>query len=171
MTGSNNQKNQVYNQSQQQAQQGAKNYQQSYDTASGGYGGELADPGYTDAEKQGMTQATTGSLAGAFGAARDRLQAGAARTGNTAGTNATEEQLALQQGRQNAQALGELQGQFADKRIQGQQNALAGEAGLAGQAGNYANENEANAGKMATTPGFWGRVLGSVLAGGARGGA
>jgi hypothetical protein len=166
---SNGQKNAVFQQSQSQAGQAWNNYQNSYNDANQGYQSELASPGYTAAEKQAMTQATSGSLAGAFGAAQQRLQDQAARTGNSAGVDSTEEQLAMQQGRQNAQALGALQGQFANARIQGTQNALGGENSLANSSGNQSNQALANAGRMATTPGFWSRVLQSGLQGAASG--
>ncbi|HUX68031.1 MAG TPA: hypothetical protein VMV31_11150 [Terriglobales bacterium] len=165
----NQQEQQSWANSNQAAQQGYANQQQSYGSAYGGYQGELANPGFTPAEEQAMTQATSGSLAGAFGAARTRLQDHAARTGNTAGENATEEQLAREQGQQNAQALGNLQQAFGKARIQGQQNALQGLGSLYGTSTNAtdaAMNSGANLvgtqGRMAMQPGFWG----SVLAGG-----
>ncbi|HVA62755.1 MAG TPA: hypothetical protein VNF74_03440 [Terriglobales bacterium] len=165
----NQQEQQSWANSNQAAQQGYANQQQSYGSAYGGYQGELANPGYTAAEQQAMTQATTGSLAGAFDAARQRLQNQAARTGNTAGENATEEQLARQQGQQNAQDMGTLQQQFGQARIQGQQNALQGLGGLYGSSTNATDaaiSGGANLvgtqGRIAMQPGFWG----SVLAGG-----
>ncbi len=162
----NQQQQQAYGNANQAAQQGYENQQQSFGTDYGGYSNELQNPGYTDAEKQAMRQATTGSLAGAFGAARTRLQNQAARTGNTAGENATEEQLALQQGRENAQALGSLEGDFAKERIQGEQNALAGLGQLYGtstSATDAAMNNAANLvgtqSKVAMQPGFWSQML------------
>lgn len=179
----------IYNQQQQQAfgqaskaaQQGYGNQQQLYSSLTPMLASEYANPGYSDAEKQAMTQATTGSLAGAFGAARDRLLNSAARTGNSAGQNAAEEQLGLEQGRQNAQALGSLQGEFGRARIQGQQNAMAGLGSLYGattQGLDSAMNTGANLvntqGRVATTPGFWSLVLQhglNALSGGmARGG-
>jgi hypothetical protein len=165
----NQQQKQAYANANQAAQQGYQNQQQAYGSAYGGYSGELANPGYSAAEKQAMTQATAGSLAGAFGAARQRLQDQAARTDNTAGENATEEQLGLEQARQNAEAMGGLQGQFGQARIQGTQNALAGMGGLYGTstaATDAAMNNAANLvntqGRVALQPGFWS----SLLAGG-----
>lgn len=168
----------VYNQQQQQAyananraaQQGFANQQAAFGQAYGGYTGELANPGYTGAEKQAMRQATSGSLAGAFGAARDRELGAAARTGNAAGLNATEEELARAQGRENAQALGTLEGQFGQARIQGSQNALAGLGGLYGASTNATDSAMRNAGglvdtqsRVAMQPGFWSRLLASGL--------
>jgi hypothetical protein len=165
----NQQQQQAYANANQAAQQGYRNQQQAYGADYGGYSGELAHPGYTAAEQQAMRQATAGSLAGAFGAARQRLSDQAARTGNTAGENATEEQLGLEQGRQNAEAMGALQGQFGQARIQGTQNALSGLGGLYGTSTNAtdsAMNNAANLvntqGHMALQPGFWS----SLLAGG-----
>ncbi|MGH9482555.1 MAG: hypothetical protein ACRD1L_10755 [Terriglobales bacterium] len=165
----NQQQQQAFNQASQAANQGYANQQAAYGQAYGGYGSELAAPGYTDAEKRAMTQATSGSLAGAFGAARARLQNQAARTGNAAGQNATEEELAIQQGQQNAQALGGLQQAFGQARIQGLQNAAAGMGGLYGTSTSAATAGMANQanlvgtqGRMAMQPGFWG----SLIAGG-----
>lgn len=162
---SSGQKNTAINAAQNAALLGYGNQQQSYNSANRGYQQELASPGFTPAEQQGITQATTGSLAGAFGAAQQRLNDQAARTGNTAGVNATEEELAREQARQNAQALGGLQEQFGLARIQGTQNALGGESGLANSQANAANQAQRNALSGATTPGFWSRVGQSALAG------
>lgn len=168
----NTQEQQSFANANQAAQQGFANQQAAYGQAMGGYQSELANPGYTAAEQQAMRQATSGSLAGAFGAARARAQNAAARTQNTAGLGAVEEQLALQQGRQNAQALGALDQQLGQARIQGQQNALAGLGGLYGTSTNATDAAMANAGnlvgtqgKVAITPGFWGNVLQSALTG------
>jgi hypothetical protein len=162
----NQQQQQAFGQAQQAAKQGYQNQQNLYGSVAPMYQAEYNDPGYSDAEKQAMTQATTGSLAGAFGAARRRLQNQAARTGNTAGANAAEEELGLEQGRQNAQALGSLQGQFGNARISGQQNAMSGLGNLYGattQGLDAAMNNGANLvatqGRVATTPGFWAQVL------------
>lgn len=169
----------IYNQQQQQAfanatralQQDNANQQTAYGQAYGGYAGELAAPGFSDAEKQAMRQAVTGSLAGAFGAARNRLLDHAARTGNNAGLNFTEEELARDQGRQNAQDLGALEGEFGQARIQGAQNALAGLGGLYGTSSNAAANAMNNAsnlvgtqGRVAMQPGFWSRLLAGGLA-------
>ncbi|MGH9477800.1 MAG: hypothetical protein ACRD1A_01085, partial [Terriglobales bacterium] len=122
-----------------------------------------------------MQQAATGSLAGAFGAARARLENQASRTGNAAGVNATEEQLGREQGQQSAQALGKLQQQIGQARIQGTQNALAGMTGLYGQSGQQtdaAMNTGANLvgtqGRVAMQPGFWSSLLTGALGAGAR---
>jgi hypothetical protein len=162
----NQQQQQAFGQSRQAAGQDFQNQQNLYGAVAPMYQAEFDDPGYSDGEKQAITQATSGSLAGAFGAARDRLRNAAARTGNAAGENATEEQLGLEQGRQNAQALGALQGQFANARIQGQQNAMGGLSNLYGtttQGLDSAMNTGANLvgtqGRVADTPGFWAQVL------------
>ncbi|MGH9468264.1 MAG: hypothetical protein ACRD1Y_13005 [Terriglobales bacterium] len=155
---------------------GAANQAASFGPALTGYQSEYTNPGYSAAEKQAMRQAETGSLAGAFGAAAARERDAAARTGNTAGMNATEEELARQQGQQTAQAQGSLAQAFGNARISGQQNALAGESNLYGQATratqgglSAANQDVAQQGAMARTPGFWSSFLrrsGSTLGGG-----
>lgn len=172
----NQQEQQAYNQASQAANQGYANQQASYNQAFGGYSGELASPGYTAAEKQAMTQAETGSLAGAFGAAKARLQNQAARTGNAAGENATEEQLGIEQGQQNAQALGSLQQAFGQARIQGTQNALQGMGNLYNTSTSAANAGMADQANLVGTqsrvamqPGFWGSFLAGALGGAARG--
>ncbi|HXE30747.1 MAG TPA: hypothetical protein VN515_02975 [Terriglobales bacterium] len=177
----NQQQQQAFGQSQQAAQRGYQNQQNLYSTLTPMYQAEYDNPGYSDAEKQAMTQAATGSLAGAFGAARDRLQNQAARTGNSAGENATEEELGMQQGRANSQALGSLEGQFGNARIQGQQNAMGGLSNLYGsttQGLDSAMNTGANLvgtqARVATTPGFWSQVLQhglNAMSGGAAGAA
>ncbi|MGH9484547.1 MAG: hypothetical protein ACRD1F_05785, partial [Terriglobales bacterium] len=104
----NQQQQQAYGNANQAAQQAFANQNASFTPAEAGYQSELASPGYTAAEKQAMTQADLGSLAGAFGAAAARERDRAAATGNTAGMNATEEELGRQQGQQQAQAMGSL---------------------------------------------------------------
>ncbi len=162
----NQQQQQAFGQSQGATQQDLGNQQALYGSVAPMLQSEYANPGYSDAEKQAMTQATSGSLAGAFGAARQRLLGQAARTGNAAGDIAAEEQLGREQGQQNAQALGALQQQFGNSRIQGQQNAMSGLGNLYGtttQGLDSAMNTGANLvgtqARVATTPGFWSQVL------------
>ena len=176
----NQQQQQAFGQAQKTGGQDFQNQQDVYSSLVPMYQNEYANPGYAPDEQRAMTQAATGSLAGAFGAARQRLANQAARTGNSAGENATEEQLGLEQGRQNAQALGSLAGQFGNARIQGQQNAMSGLGNIYGattQGLDSAMNSGANLvntqGRVATTPGFWAQVLQhglNTLTGGGLGG-
>lgn len=168
----NQQEQQAYANANQAAQQDMANQNASFGPALGGYQSELASPGYSTDEKQAMTQAELGSLAGAFGAAAARERDRAARTGNTAGMNATEEQLARAQGQQQAQAMGSLAQGFGNARIQGTQNALGGLSRLYGtstDATNGALNNVSHLvgtqGQVADNPGFWSRVLRGGLGG------
>lgn len=171
----NQQEQQAFNNSNAAAQQAAANQNATFDPALAGYESEYNNPGYTASEKQQMTQAESGSLAGAFNAAVARERDRAARTGNTAGMNATEEELGREQGQQQAQAMGSLQQAFGNARISGQQNALAGESGL------YRDATAANSGAMNssdslvgtqgrlvddennTNGNFWGKVISGGL--------
>ncbi|MGH9475428.1 MAG: hypothetical protein ACRD1C_03745 [Terriglobales bacterium] len=174
----------TYNQQEQQAfanantaaQQGQANENAAFTPAMTGYEGELANPGYTAEEQQAMTQAEQGSLAGAFGAARTRENNAASRTGNTAGVNDTNEELAREQGQQEAQAEGSLQQAFGNARIAGTNTALGGMSNLYRGATSAANGGLSSSnslvgtqGRVATTPGFWGKVMGNVLEGIGRG--
>lgn len=162
----NQQQQQAFGQSQGIAGQDFQNQQNLYSSLAPAYENELNNPGYTDAEKQAMRQATAGSLAGAFGAARQRLMNQAARTGNSAGVNATEEELGREQAQQNAQAMGGLEGAFGNARMQNQNQALAGLGNLYGSTTSgldSALNNDANLvntqGRVATTPGFWSQIF------------
>lgn len=168
----NQQQQAAYGQASGVAKAGAGQSAAAFDPALAGYQGELANPGYTPAEQQAMTQATAGSLAGAFGAARNEATDAAGRTGNWAGYGSTEEELAQEQARENAQAMGGLQQAFGQARIQGEQNALGGLSSLYGQA----NRETASGlgaesslvgtqGRVATQPSFLDRLLGSVRGG------
>ncbi|MGH9487065.1 MAG: hypothetical protein ACRD04_05680 [Terriglobales bacterium] len=166
----NQQEQQAFSQAAQAAQQGATNQNAAFGAAYPGYLTELANPGYSPGEQQSMTQAELGSLAGAFGAARAREQGAAARTGNTAGMNATEEELARQQGQQQAQAMGSLAQAFGNAGIAGTQNALRGLGSLYGQSTSAANagmggesRDVASQGQVASKPGFWSSVLSGGL--------
>ena len=172
----NQQEQQAFGQAQQAARQGYQQQQQAFAPAYQGYINEDQNPGYTAGEQQAMRQATAGSLAGAFGAARTRLLDHQARTGNTAGVNATEEELARQQGQQDAQAQGALEKEFGQARISGQEDAARGLAGLYGAATSAANSGMGNStglvaqqGAMARQPGFWSRMVGGGLLGVGRG--
>lgn len=163
----------IYEQQQQQqlaqdnqiAQQAAKNQQSVWSQVTPMYEQEYAAPGYSDSEKQAIRQATAGSLAGAFGAARTRLQNHAAATGNSAGVNATEEELAREQGRENSQAMGGLEQQFGQARIAGQQDAMHGLSNLYGETSQPlsigvggANSLVGDQARLAGQPGFWSQV-------------
>lgn len=168
----NQQEQQAYANANQAAQQDMANQNASFGPVLGGYESELASPGYSAGEKRAMTQAELGSLAGAFGAAAARERDRAARTGNTAGMNATEEQLARAQGQQQAQAMGSLAQGFGNARIQGTQNALGGLGRLYDASTSAANGAMGNVsrlvgtqGQVADTPGFWSRVLRGGLGG------
>lgn len=167
----NQQEQQAFANANQAAQQGYANQQAAFGPAYQGYAAELSNPGYTPEEEQAMRQATAGSLAGAFGAAATRLRNQASRTGNTAGENATEEQLGREQGQQAAQAEGALEGQFGQARIQGMQNAAAGmgdlyrDASSAAASGlGAANGLVGTQSRVALQPGFWSQVLQGALA-------
>ena len=132
-----------------------------------------ANAGYTPQEQQAMRQALSGSLAGAFGAARGRLLNHAAATGNAAGVNSTEEELAREQSRQDAQGEGSLEQGFAQARIAGQNNALRNLQQLYGMAGqplgvgvDGASSLIGDQARLAAEPGFWERVLQGVVQGG-----
>lgn len=166
----NQQQQQSYGQASDVASQASQNQQALLGSAMPGYRAELASPGYTPAEQQAITQATEGSLAGAFGAARSRMADTAARTGNPAGYVAGEEELAREQGQQNAQALGGLEEAFGQARIQGEQNALQGLSGLYGETNPQISSGlgaqsslVGTQGRVATQPGFWSRVASNWL--------
>lgn len=155
---SSGQKNAVYNTASNAAARQNANSQNSYNSANTAYNTELATPGYTAQEKQAMKQGAIGSLAAASNAAANNIRNRAGMTGNAAGGLAAQQNIARTAGQQQSEALGGLESQFADTRIKGMQNAAAGEAGLSGQQGNLASENNKTAGQMATTPGFWQRL-------------
>jgi hypothetical protein len=145
----------IYKQSAANANQNENNAQGSYGTASGLYGDEALNPGYSNADKTAITQATVGGLAGAANSAITSLRNRAAATGNGAGANDTAKTISRTEGQDESQALGGLQEAFANKAIAGRQNAAAGEAGLYGEGNNAANAENATAGQISTQPTFW----------------
>lgn len=160
------------NQAQGLSRQAAQNQQQLYASLTPMLEQEYQQPGYTPAEQQGIRQATSGALAGAFGAARARLLNHAAQTGNAAGVIPAEEEMARQQAQQNSQALGGLEEQFGNARIAGQQNAMRGlqslysstsqplGIGMNAQTGLIGDQA-----RLAAQPSFWSQVAGRTLGG------
>lgn len=78
-------------------------------------------PGYTDAEKQGMKTAVGGGIIGAQAAAAEKAKNLAATSGNAAGLRSQIAMGGHQAGRDLAEGMGGLQGQFGQARQQGQQ--------------------------------------------------
>lgn len=128
----NSEQQSAFQNAQQETRQGQANSAAAFAPALQGYQSLLANPGYSPAQQQAMTQAVTGSLAGAFGNAATHATNAAARTGNMAGYNATEEQLGREQAQQNAEAMGGLQQAFANDAQAQQQAALRGLSSLYG---------------------------------------
>lgn len=162
----------AYKQAQSLAQQAAQNQQNLLGAVTPMYEQEYQQPGYSPQEQQAMRQATGGALAGAMGAARSRLLAQAARTGNAAGVIPAEEQLAREQGEMNSQALGNLEQAFGNARIAGQQAAMRGLSGL------YSASSQpldigmgaessliGDQARLAAQPSFWSQVAGRALGG------
>lgn len=168
---SNGSASKIYNQSAANANQNEKNAQASYGTAQDLYSEEAQNPGYSNAERTGITQAAVGGLAGAANSAITALRNRVAATGNGAGANDTAKTIARTEGEDESQALGGLQEAFANKRIAGTQNAAAGESGLYGEGNSAANQENSTAGNIATQPSFWQRLaLGGAAAAAKAGG-
>lgn len=86
----------------------------------------LANPGYSDADKQSILGSTQSALGGAFGDAQQQIADRAARTGNSAGYLAAEEALGQQKARSMSEAAGNLTTQFANTALNQRALALSG---------------------------------------------
>jgi hypothetical protein len=96
------------------------------------YQNMLANPGYTQAQKNAITTASTGAVGASFGNAQDQAARDAARTGNSAGLASQEDQLAQAKANTMAQTNAQNQEQFANVALQQQNQALSGISGLYG---------------------------------------
>lgn len=109
------------------------------------------NPGYTDQEKQAMQTSAGTPIAGAYTAAQGQLKNNTAITGNSAGLASGEAQLARQKAQDMAASNLNLQGQFANQCIQGQQNANQAMGGAASSQGNVSSSRQGAANTTANT--------------------
>jgi hypothetical protein len=119
-------------------------------------------PGYTDAEKQGITAATMTPIAGTYTAAQEDIRNQAARTGNAGAYGSMISDLARQKSRDLALAGAGLQSNFAQQRIAGQEfanQALGGAAGSTLGAGGLRQSGTSLVGGLQqATPGLYGQA-------------
>ncbi|SRR6266404_8476305 len=123
--------------------------------ALGGYQAEQANPGYTSAEKTGITGATEGGIGAAYGSASEGAANRAARTNNAGGLTSTQDALARQRMITSGNLADQNATNFANARISGSQNANAGIANIFGQNLQGANATLGHQTENAKTPGFW----------------
>lgn len=97
----------------------------------------LANPGYTQAEKTATTGATDSGVAGSYDAAAANASNRVARTGNSAGYSSLADSLARGKAQTMATTNAGLQGQFANARMQQQQQGIGDLTSLYG--GNQSN--------------------------------
>ena len=123
---------------QQLAQQNAFNQQLSSSgqalggQAATGYQNMLANPGYTGAEKSAITNLSQSALSSAFNALAQNAASRAARTRNSAGYGSLMDDLARQQGQQQANLAQQNQIAFGNAARSDTFSALAGLSGLYG---------------------------------------
>ncbi|MHB8734374.1 MAG: hypothetical protein ACYC6M_03630 [Terriglobales bacterium] len=146
--------------------QSFKNQQDVYGRLLPALQNELDHPGFTDAEQAALRTATQEGVAGAYDDAGEQLSNHALRSGNSAGLNATTEELARARARSQAQALSGQEGKIAAARFAGQENATRGLGTLFGAAGvpvraglGASTELVGDQARLAAQPGFWDRVL------------
>lgn len=125
---------QTYNQQQQDQlaqnnglfQQALQDRQQTGGLLSSNLQDILANPGYSQADKQSILGSTESALGGAFGDAQQQIADHAARTGNSAGFLSAEENLGQQKARGMSQAASNLTTQFANTALNQRALALSG---------------------------------------------
>ena len=143
---------------------GTENANASAANPTAGYAAIAANPGYTDAQKTAITNATEGGLGAAFGSANQGAVNAAARTNNTAGLTSTEDALARQRMITSGNLAAQNETNFANNS---QQQRLAGLSGLNSVFGTSTGAGNSTLGTLAgnaKTPGFW-DTFGNDLAG------
>ena len=118
--------------------------------------GQLANPGYTNAQKTSTTGATEGGIGAAFGSANEGAANTAARTNNAAGLTSQQDALARQRMITSGNLSAQNEETFANDAQKQTQEAQAGLGNLYGQslsAGNQALGTAAGA--SAAAPSFW----------------
>jgi hypothetical protein len=85
---------------------------------------EIENPGFTDAEKNAITQNALGSVNSNYNSAANEAENSAARTRNTGALYATLDNLARQRGRALSDASLKAQNEIANARLRGQLGAL-----------------------------------------------
>ena len=131
---------------------------------------QLAHPGFSDAEQAALRTAAQEGVAGAYDDVGEQLANHALRSGNSAGLDATSEELARARARSQAQALSGQEGKIAAARLAGQQSATGGLGALFGAAGaplgaglGASSALVGDQARFADQPGFWDRVLEHAL--------
>ena len=132
------------------------------------YQGQLANPGYTPAQQNAITQNSLGGIGAAFGAANQNATNTAARTGNAADLTSQQDALA----RERMQTVGSQeaanQTNFATDAQKQQQAAQSGLQGIFGTSQGGANSTLSTLSGNANSPqnkGFWDTLWGNVQQG------
>jgi hypothetical protein len=100
--------------------------------AAAGYQNLVANPGYTDAEKSAITNASQSALSSAFNALTQNAATRAARTRNSAGYGELIDSLARTQGQQQANLAQQNQIAFGNAARSDTLSGLSGISGLYG---------------------------------------
>lgn len=122
-----------------------------------------ANPGFTPAQQNSITNATEGGIGAAFGSANQGAVNQAARTNNTAGLTSTQDALARQRMVTSGQAAATNQAGFAQDAQQQEMQALGGLNSVFGTSTGAGNSTLGTLAGNAKTPGFW-DTLGSSFA-------
>lgn len=143
------------------------NAQTLYGQASSGYGGVLANPGYTPGQINSQTIAATTPYAAQKTQAVNALQRRAATSGNSAGIVSGEDMVARQAASGESQAQLSVANNAANKSLSERDEALKGISGLYGPSLSsasslYGGANQALAGKGSQTLGYISAVLGDA---------
>ena len=117
---------------QQQNQQLQQRNQGQLNSLLGSYNSILANPGYTPAQQNAITQSTMGSLGATYDALQNSAKMNAARTRNDAGQTALLDDLARSHGEDAANLAAKNQTNFANNAQQQQEMALSGMSKLYG---------------------------------------
>lgn len=124
----------------------------------------LANPGYTEAQKNAITNATEGGIGAAFGSANQGAANTAARTNNTAGLTSSEDALARQRMITSGNLAAQNETGFANASRADRNTALGGLGGIFGTSTGAGNATLGTLAGNAKTPGFWDQ-FGNSLAG------
>jgi hypothetical protein len=166
----NQQESQAFGQGQQAASYGFNKARNLIGQTQADYSSMYNNPGYSAGEKQAMANASALGTAGAYGDAQTQLANRVAATGNSAGFGAGLEELGREKARDTALRDAQLQQQFANQRIQGQQFAVRGLESLLPSVtdllrAGFAQQSSAlgDQARVATTPGLWRQAFSNIL--------
>lgn len=120
----------------------------------------LKNPGYSSADKSAITNNTLGGIGSSYGASSAEAGRQVARTNNSAGAVASQDQLARDKGEQVAKSVSGLQENFANTAMSDRDKALAGMGNLFGiDTKTFTELLGGQNPNFSQQPGFWQNLL------------